>query len=181
MTSATPLRLVGSLFGLEFEGECDNAVQLPDGSWWIDDTKFHSDYRMSRLSKEEVSPELRVQLSIYKILFEQMGKGQVTRLTASHMSPFFGFMVQEVPAMTEEEIGEVRPLGNPFTVRQIAGFYQNALAELHNPKYVTQSYETHAHKIADACPRVGLEMLKNKTSSWLCDHCNVREVCNALG
>jgi hypothetical protein len=179
-TSRSALRLKGRLFGLDFEGECDNHVETPTG-WWIDDTKSHSDYRMSRVTKEGVSPELEVQLNIYRLLFEQMGLGTISRLTASHFSPYFGFRVVEVPLRDEEYIGQVRPLGNPFTVKQLAGFYQNGLAALADPQYVTQSYEGHAYRIASAIPKVGAEMLKTKEGSWMCNHCEVRDACNKLG
>jgi hypothetical protein len=181
VTSRSALRLKGTLFGLPIEGECDNHVETPTG-WWIDDTKSHSDYRMSRVTKEEAGDELTAQLGLYGLMFEQeYPDRKVGRLTGSHFSPYFGFRVVEVPIMDAEWIGNVRPLGNPFTVKQLAGFYQNALGSLRSPQYVTQSYEVHAWKIAEAVPKVGAEMLKQKKGSWMCDHCEVRGLCDSLG
>ena len=206
-TSRSPLRLKGKLWGLDIEGECDNYEQLPDGTWWIDDTKSHGDNTASRILSDPNGPsdEYKVQFGIYAILFEQqtedMGeKCVVTRLTASHFSPlyryseYFEFKVVEVPIMGEDWIGNVRPLGNPFTVKQLAGFYQNALAAIKEIglKFNKLAANSTGFKVADidlgvgeaiaSCvPKVGAEMLKQKSGSWLCSHCPVKDLCDSLG
>lgn len=168
-----PPRFTGKVLGVEMSGEPDELDEM------IVDIKTHGEYSHKKSASGGASPELAVQINIYRILAEQ-NKYEVKGLAAWHgamlpetamfgPNPIAAWVWQEVPRMTEEEIALVQPYGSGYTVRQIVKY-------LHEGASRIRAGEDPVKVVRDT-PLVGEKMFNGKKCQF---YCSVNEECGRV-
>lgn len=187
-------RLSGHLFGVEVSGEPDEINGL------IDDYKVHNEVTQRFTAAAPPKPELVAQLNLYRILHEmqnpelvrgKFGDYEVIERDSKGMGAFHGantpknspvppWFYQEIPLMTSEQIGAMRPLGGGYTVEEIAETLQTAVEKIimiRQTPCTMNDIEAVARVIKEV-PLMGESQKYGKSTK--CEYCSVALKCGEL-
>lgn len=204
------VKVRGELFGLDISASID----LLSGNM-INEGKFHGELRMDALmgrakwlksgygQPQLLNDEHVAQVNMQRKLLEQNGyahfyppnqytqmTGKAVHLILSHSSMSDPLWPSErAPIRDEDWIGNVRPMGMDFNVRQIAGMVENfQLSGCKSMGYQITHPDPEERikaRILDCIPKVGATCSfgakKAGSRGWLCDNCPVLRECDAIG
>lgn len=162
-------RVEGELFGVKVSAAMD--LSFTNGhKRIICEGKFHGDFKWGRDEKYGLkpSPEHKAQVNGQRLLWNKQEGEKPTQMFVTRwaMTPERGkeMLTWEVEEWTEEELGEFRPHGMPFRVKDLAAMWAN--------------FKTNPVKenIQETCVAAG------KTNNWMCKFCpkGVKSICDSM-